>query len=182
MRAPIERPTYTFKDSGVTVTLSKLGPSTIQDIDRAVRKQWRQTADPKKQEPTPPVFQTDVGPEANDADPDYQAKHRAWEAAVNAEVSTRLLDFAALYAVDVAVDHEALERLRSTYQAMGLELDEPEHLSQEQRDKLLYITRICIATAADLQEFSQAVTQRSQPTEEAVQAHVDTFSGDVQGA
>lgn len=181
MQPVVDRPTYTFKDSGITVTLRKLGPSTTQDVARAVRKQWQHGTDPAKHEPKPPVIQTDVGPEANEADPAYQLKHKAWQIAINEEVAVKLLDFAALYAVDVQIDPEAVERLRETYQMMGLDLDEPAHMTQEQKDKWLYVTRICIATSDDMTEFSAAVLQRSQPTEEAVQAHVDTFSGDVQG-
>lgn len=182
MRAPIERPAYTFKDSGITVTLGKLGPGTMQDLQRSIMKQWRASDDPAKREPKPPVFQTDVGPESNDADPEYQKKRYAWMVRVNEELSERLLDFAALYAVECTIDQAALDHLRATHVAMGFPLDEPEHLSQEQRDQLLYVTRICIATAEDITEFIQAVTGRSQPTQEAVQAHIDTFQGDVPGA
>lgn len=181
-RAVKPLPSFTFQDSGITVQLRKLGPSTLQDVDRAVRREWKRSEDIEKREPTPPVFVTEVGPEKNEADPEYQAKRRAWEARVGEEMTRRLLELAALYAVEVEVDSEAVARLRSAYARMGVEVEEDATLSQEDRDRLFYITRICIASPEDMAEFSTAITQRSQPSEEAVQAHVAAFSGDVSGA
>lgn len=176
-------PAHTFKDSGITVSLRKLGPSVMTDLQTTVRKEWQRSDDPDKREPKPPLA-PGVGGEAepNPADPDYITAHAAWVQRVMGEASTRLLTLAALYSVECEVDTEAVARLRAAYKVSQVVADEDDALDQEQRDKIFYVTRICCATADDLKDLSIAVVRRSTPSEEGVQAHIATFQGAVEGA
>ena len=172
-------PTHMFKDSGITTELRKLSPSTLQDLTRAITKEWERSDDPKKRKPKAPIIEADGIVEENEADPEYQKQLHDWTQRLQAEINSRVLDFAAVYSVEVTIDHDALKRLRETHVMMGLPIEEDDKLSQDVRDKLLYVTRVCIATADDMQEFANAVFNRIAPSEEDVQAHIDTFPGDV---
>ena len=50
----------------------------------------------------------------------------------------------------------------------GKPLDEPD-------DLVVYVLRICIGSEEDLTEFLNAVTKRSQPTQEVIDQAKDTF-------
>lgn len=176
-------PAHTFKDSGITVSLRKLGPSVMTDLQTTVRKEWQRSDDPDKQEPKPPLAKGVGGElEPNPADPDYATAHAAWTQRVMGEASTRLLTLAALYSVECEVDMDAVARLRAAYKVTNIVADEDAELTQEQRDRIFYVTRILCATADDLRDLSLAVVRRSTPSEEGVQAHIATFQGDVEGA
>jgi len=178
-RAVKSLPEHTFKDAGVTVRLRKLSPSTLQDMQRSVEKEWKASDDADKHEPQPPIIEADGIVEKNEADPTYQTEHVAWQVRVNAEVNRRLYVIAALYAVEMDIDHDQVAELRRMYQLTGVEVEEDERLTQDERDRVFYLTRILIATPEDRVEFTQAVTARIQPSEEDIKAHADSFSSDV---
>lgn len=157
---------HTFKDTGITVGIRKLSPLLRDDIDMALRNEFP--------EPEPPIVETELGKEANPADEDYLKRRAEWMVAHMERRSERMLRIAIKRGVEVEVDHEAVAQLRTDMAEQGVDLD-PD-------DAFVYVTRICIGSSDDLQELYDALTKRSMPTREAVEAHKATFPGDVQGA
>ncbi len=165
-------PQFTFKDSGITVQFYRIGPMTRQQISLQVQRDI-----PK---PPPPIVQTEIGPEENEADPDYEKQLRAWEAACTQELNLRLLKIAALNTV-CDVDTAAVARVKRNLAAAKTPWEDDTALADEDNDRICYILHVAIATQEDLEEFGTAILTRSQPTEAAVQAHIDSFPGVTQG-
>lgn len=163
-------PLHTFQDSGITVGIRKIAPSTQQRLHDLILREH-----PK---PMPPTVETDLGPEENAADPDYLVRLGEWKNNVNRALNARMFKLACLEC-EVEVDTEEVKRKQAHFRAIGLDWDDDPKLSPEQNAKLFYIQHIACATTDDMKEFYAAVTQRSTPTEEAVARHIDTFRGDV---
>lgn len=174
-RAPA-LPEHTFKDSGITIRIHKVGPTTQQQIARQIMKEIP--------EPQPPIIHTEeLGDEPNPADPTYLAAHAEWEQKTRAELGDRLSLIAALEA-DVTIDgamRADIARKQRHMKLVGIPFVPNPDLTDDENDRVFYIQHIAAATKEDLQEFSAAVMRRSVPTEEAVQAEIATFQRDVQG-
>lgn len=168
-------PTHTFKDSGITVRIRKVGPTTQQRLAQAITREFP--------EPSPPLVETEIGSEPNPADPAYVAAHAAWDQTTNRLLSERLMLIAALEA-EVTIDAQAkadiTRRRRSLELAKTPYVDDPE-LTTEENERVFYILHVAAASPEDLGEFGAAVLRRSVPTEEAVQTHVATFQRDLPG-
>jgi hypothetical protein len=91
-------PEHTFQDSGVTIKIRKVGPTTQQRLAQQIMKELP--------EPQIPVIETELGPEPNAADPAYIAAKEQWTNDTNRELSERLLLIAALEA-EVTIDDAA---------------------------------------------------------------------------
>lgn len=170
-------PEHTFKDSGITIKIRKVGPTTQQRLAQQILKDFP--------EPQPPIVETEeLGPEANSADPAYIAARAAWESETRNEHTQRLMLIAALEA-EATIDDAAradIARKKRHLGLIGIPYEDNPNLTTEENEKVFYILHVAAATPDDLGEFSAAVLRRSVPTEEAVQAQVATFRGDVQGA
>lgn len=166
-------PEHTFKDSGVTIHFHKIGPSTQQKIAQQIMREMP--------EPQPPTVDTELGPEANAADPAYLAARDEWQQTTGRELSERLMLIAALEA-EVTIDDRAradiARRKRSLTIAKTPHGDNPD-LTAEENEKVFYILHVAASSPEDLREFGSAILRRSVPTEEAVQTHVATFQRDV---
>lgn len=179
-RAVPPLPAHTFRDSGITVQLRKLGPNIVDDLQAAVRAEWRRSHDPDQIEPQPPMVQAGDLPAApNRADPEYQRAHRAWELRLITAVYDRLLTFAALWAVECAIDPEAVAAYRRVARLTGVPLPSHPDWTEADQDRVLYVTRIAIGTNKDLEEFRQALLRRTGPSEQEVAAAADAFRGDM---
>jgi hypothetical protein len=165
-RAVPPLPEHTFKDSGITVQLRKIAPTTQTALALQIQREI-----PK---PAPPVVDTDLGPEENAADPAYERLLKAWERECSIELNRRLFKLACLEC-EVEVSKEDVERKQGHFKAIGLEWDDDPRLSEEQNARVFYLQHIACATTDDMKEFYEAITRRSQPTEEAVQRHIETF-------
>ncbi len=166
-------PEHTFKDSGVTVKIRKVGPTTQQRLAQQIMRELP--------EPPIPVVQTELGPEANDADPQYLLDKTAWEQKTRSELTNRLMLIAALEA-EVEIDARArsdIARKRRSYQIAHIPVEDDPSMTDEENERVFYILHVCCASPEDLGEFGQAVLRRSVPTEEAVQAQIATFQRDV---
>jgi hypothetical protein len=130
--------------------------------------------------PPPPTVETELGTESNEADPDYEKQIRAWEGACTQELNMRLLKIAALNTV-CEVDAVAIARAKRNLAASGVPWEDDPRLSEEDNDRICYILHVAVATQEDLEEFGASILTRSQPTEAAVQAHIDSFPGVPQG-
>lgn len=184
-RAVPSRNRHTFADSGITVELHKIGPTTIQRIAEAVRKEAK--AYPVGHEwryPDPPAQEVDIAGEKrveiNPNDPDYRAALDRWGEWAMGQVNERLLRVAAVDAV-IPIEHSdaeikiAADRMRRRLAAEGAEIPVYDAYTPEENDQIIWVSHICIRSLDDFKEFYAALTQRSQVTEEAIQAETATF-------
>lgn len=172
-RAAPALPEHTFKDSGITIKIRKVGPTTQQRLAQAIMK-----AIP---EPEPPLVETELGREPNAADPAYIAAKDTWNGETRAELTRRLMLIAALEAevtIDTAARADIARRKRSLQLAGSPYEDDPE-LTDEENERVFYVLHVAAASPEDLGEFGAAVLRRSVPTEEAVQTHIATFQRDL---
>lgn len=166
---------HTFKDSGITIGIRKVGPATQQRLAQLIMRD-----DP---EPAPPVVQTELGPEPNPADPAHERAVRDWQQRTGLVLNERLMTLAALEAEVEIGDAERAEiaRRQRHLKAVGMGWEPNPGLDDAENERVFYILYVACATPDDLAEFGKAVTQRSVPTEEAVQRQLATFPGDVPG-
>lgn len=166
-------PEHTFKDSGVTIRIRKVGPTTQQRLAQAIMQEIP--------EPPVPIVETELGKEANAADPQYMIDKDAWETKTRQELTNRLMLIAALGA-EVEIDDRAraeIARKKRSYQIAHIPYDDNPDMSDEENERVFYILHVCAASPEDLGEFGAAVLRRSVPTEEAVQSQIATFQRDV---
>lgn len=166
-------PEHTFKDSGITVKIRKVGPTTQQRLAQAIMKEHP--------EPPVPVVTTELGPEPNPADPSYLLIKAEWEQTTNLQLRDRLMLIAALEA-EVVIDDQAqadIARKQRHLKLIGIPYEANPDLTPEENEKVFYILHIAAGTPDDLREFGDAVLRRSVPTEEAVQAQIATFQRDL---
>jgi hypothetical protein len=172
-RAVPPLPTHTFKDTGITIRIHKVGPTTQQRLAQAIMKE--------NPEPKPPMIETELGPEPNAADPAYIADKDAWEQQTRRELTERLMLIAALEA-EVTIDDQAradIARKQRHLKLIGIPHENNPDLTPDENEKVFYILHVAAGTPEDLGEFSAAVLRRSVPTEEAVQAQIATFQRDL---
>lgn len=161
-------PTVTLPDSGYTVSVRRIAADALQQIQITARREL----DEKK--PAVPVIETELGPEENQADPDYQQALVAWQDEVTLLVGMKFMTLVASYAVVTPTDEQAVSNLRDAMAAIGSELPGS--------DRDVFIWGIVAPTEQDRQTLMAFVVGKSLPTEAAVQAQRDTFRGDVAGA
>lgn len=166
-------PEHTFKDSGITIKIRKVGPTTQQRLAQAIIKE--------RPEPPIPMIDTELGPEPNAADPAYIAALETWNRETNSELRDRLMLIAALEA-EVVIDDVAradIARKQRHLKIVGVPYEANPDLTDEENEKVFYILHVAAGTPEDLREFGDAVLRRSVPTEEAVQSQIATFPGRV---
>ena len=166
-------PEHTFKDSGITIKIRKVGPTTQQRLAQAIMKE--------RPEPAVPTIATELGPESNPADPTYIAALEKWNRETNSELRDRLMLIAALEA-EVTIDDAAradIARKQRHLKLVGVPYEVNPELTDEENEKVIYILHVAAGTPKDLREFGDAVLRRSVPTEEAVQAQIATFQRDL---
>lgn len=166
-------PTHTFQDTGITIKIRKIGPTTQQRLAQQIMKELP--------EPPIPMAETELGPEPNAADPAYITAMEQWHHDTNVLLSERLLLIAALEA-EVEIDEAAradIARKKRHLRLAGMPYEDNPDMTPEENEKVFYITNIAAGTPEDLREFSAAVMRRSVPTEEAVQAQIATFQRDL---
>jgi len=162
-------PTFTFKDTGITVGLRKLSPYVGDQIGKAIRKE--------RPAPKPPLNEVDYGDgkkvsEENTADASYQralAEYEQWVAFEAGQRTIRaVLDYAIALDTD-QVDADAVAQARAMMAAIGAPLDD------DISDRDVYIKYVCLGTQEDLSDLLEAATRRSQPTEAAIAENVTAF-------
>lgn len=162
----VERITFS---TGVTVTVRPLATMTVQLINAAVRK------DKEFRRPDPPLQKVEaidgVTTVQNTADPAYVAELAAWEQRVSEEVGARFLRVLARRAVEIDVDRAWVAAFRADMEAAGAPV--------EGEDVEVYLYHYAAPTTEDMELLQRKALRQSQPTEEAVQAHIDTFRGNV---
>jgi len=168
-RAAPVLPEHTFKDSGVTIKIRKVGPTTQQRLAQQIMKDLP--------EPPVPTVETELGPEPNAADPVYLLAKAEWEQTTRRELNERLMLIAALEA-EVSIDDQAradIARKKRHLQLIGIPYEDNPALTTDENEKVFYILHVAASTPEDIGDFAQAVLRRSVPTEEAVQSQIATF-------
>lgn len=154
-------PTFTFP-TGITVSLRPVSEFTKAHMEMAARKQHPA--------PQPPIVQTELGPEANEADPDYEKALATY----NAGISMKVMDGTIELAVEVEVDEAELERVKNVMELIGTPLNEIS-------DKVAYVKHCCMVDVErDVTALFGAIQDITGPKEEAVEAAVAMFPGDLQ--
>jgi hypothetical protein len=164
-------PEVTLPHSGYTVQIRPIGPLTLNELSKAVRKEI-----PAPVAPLNEVTGLDgrPGQEANEADPDYIAAMESYEATVNAEVGNRILKLIAVRAIASPIDQEAVQQLRVDMAAVGVTLPDD--------DREVFFSHILVTHTDDLAAIQTAVLQRSMPTEEVVTQKTADFRDPVPAA
>lgn len=177
-RAVPALPTHTFQDTGITVRLRKLSPMTSQRLSEALRREFPP--------PSPPTYAVQYGDqtvmEPNDADPTYQARLTRWQEETARTFNERLLKLVCIDAVEVEIgeaEKEQIARKKRNLERAGIAWGDDPTLDADENLRYFYVQHLCFGSADDMRELYAAVNTRSQPTEAAVVAHIDTFSGDA---
>ena len=189
-RAAPARQRHTFKDSGITVELHKIGPTTIQRIAETIRREARALpVGDENRYPEPPVEVVEIGgvksEERNVNSPEYRAALDRWGQWAMGQVNDRLFRVAAVDAV-IPVDttdeeiHEVVSRVRRRLAAEGVVLKTFDGYTPEENDRIVWVQHVCVSSTEDMTEFYAALTKRSQISEEAVDAHLATFRAPTQ--
>jgi hypothetical protein len=166
-------PQHTFRDTGITIGFRKVGPATQQSIAQRIMRDMP--------EPQPPMLDTELGQEANPADPAYIAAKAKWDQEIRVELSRRTLLIAAVEA-DVVIDDRAradIARRKRSLELAQTPYEPDPNLNDEENERVFFIMHVAAGTPDDLTEFASAVLRRSVPTEEAVQAQIATFQRDL---
>jgi len=177
-RAVPALPSHTFQDTGITVRLRKLSPMTAQRLNEAIRKELPP--------PSPPTYEVEYGDtkvhEINDADPTYLARLGRWEQDAARLFNERMLKLVCLDAVEVTIGKAELaeiERKKRNLSRSGIVWEDDPALDDDENLRYFYVQHICFGSGEDMKELYAAVNMRSQPTEAAVQSHIETFPGDA---
>ena len=140
-------PEHTFRDTGITIGIRKVGPTTQQRVAHSIAHDMP--------EPPIPVVETELGPEPNAADPTYLALREKWTQETNAELIRRLMLIAALEA-EVTIDDRARQDIARRKRSLQLSKtpyeDDPE-LTPEENERVFYILHVAAGTPEDLGEF-----------------------------
>lgn len=163
-RAVPDQLSFVFPN-GAEGIIHPLSQYTIANLEIATRKQY-----PPPAVPLAPGVGGEMQP--NEADPDYEVAVQRYQVEHQARLMDRLFDVA----VDIQVDDQELERLSRAMERVGAPIEE---LS----DKVAYIKHCCLVNSKtfqhDMQALASLITGQAVPTEADVQAHVETFQGDV---
>lgn len=183
------RYTYTFASSDITIECHKVGPSAVEAIARAVRKEAQQ---PDHTHPFPPVptQEIDYGnddkrqeelPESSWSD-EYKTKRREWERWAEMETMQRFLAMLICDYIEVDLDaaRAELDHLEASLKRQGADLPDLgfalEGYSADEQTKLRFVYTCCMLDPAnDGQAFVQYMIGRSQPREEAIQDRIAAF-------
>lgn len=162
-------PSFTFPSSGRTVQVRKISPMTMERIARGVQKDMPP--------PQPPVFEVELDggvktKETNEADPAYQQALRDYREQFKLETGKRFMRLCASYVLVSDVPTDEVAEYRAAMDAAGAPVDDDD-------DRWVYLWEMCAAGQQDMQDFQAFVLGLSQATQEAVQAHVDSFRGDL---
>lgn len=166
-------PTYFFSSAGVEVRVRRLGPFTMDDIRKSLLKQ--------RKRPVPPTFPVEVGEmrvkmnEPNPNHPAYLQEVREYDNWLRTATGEKMLDLMVNYSIVCEVDPAVVEDKRAL-----LAMIDPA-LNEEYSDKEVYIRHHLLTSQEDIEGIQTFIMGQSMPTQEAVEEHIESFPGDVQG-
>lgn len=168
-----ELPTYTFAVTGVEVKIRRLGPFTMDEIRKSLKKQ--------RKPPEVPTVVVEVGDarvrlsEPNPGDPDYRRAVEEYNLWISTTIGEKMMDLMVNYCILCTVEEDIVTEKRAL-----LAMIDPT-INEEYSDREVYVQHYLLGTTDELESVQNFILGRSMPTEEAVQEHIDTFPGDVQG-
>lgn len=168
-----ELPTYVFVETGVEVKIRRLGPFTMDELRKALRKE--------RKPPKPPSIVNEVGDarvkiaELNFDDPGYKQELREYNAWLAQETGERMTNLMTNYCIIVEPEAAIVEEKRAL-----LAMIDPT-INDSYSDKEVYVRHYLMGSSEELERVQNFILNRSMPTEEAVQEHIESFPGDVQG-
>lgn len=161
---------FTFQGTGRTVQVRKLSTLIRDEVRRQVIR------DPAFAEPQPPRQEVDYGDGkvkiAHRGHPVYQQLMAEWRERLNQEVGDRLVNLVIRRGVVCEVDTEAVATIRAALAEESID-------TSAMSDHYVYVAFVCVGPYEDYTDLLKAVFERSTPAEAAVQAHIDSFRGDV---
>ncbi len=161
---------HTFQDTGRTIQIRKLSALARDEVRRQVKKS------PGFEEPQPPMVEVDYGDgkirQPHRGHPVYQQLLADWNTRVNQEAGERIAAFAIRHAAVCTIDAAAVTAMRAFMASIATPLGDYD-------DLYVYIAFVCVGSQQDYTEFLAAVFNRSIPSQEAVQAHIDSFRSAV---
>lgn len=167
-------PTFTFPTSGITVSVRRLGPFVMDDIQQRLKKE--------RAAPKPPMVSVEVGEErvrlleANPRDPAYVREYQEWLEWLNNESARRLIDLMLHYCIVCEPDLEAVAEAR-----LARKLIDNDDTVDDASDLEIYARFVLVQSPQDLTTFQSFVLSQSMPTEAVVQEHLETFPPTVPG-
>lgn len=163
---------YTFAGTGRTVNVRKLSALIRDEVRRVVQRDVAFT------KPEPPLVSVDYGTgtieQPHTGHPVYIERLADWQRRVNSEVGDRLTRLVVRRAVVCDVDTVAVATARADMLDIGVDLD-------SYTDHEVFVRFVCVGPNDDWVDLLRVVFERSAPSAEAVQAHVDSFRADVRG-
>lgn len=163
---------HIFQDTGRAIQIRKLSALARDEVRRQVKRSSG------FEEPQPPIVEVDYGEgkikQPHRAHPVYQELLKEWNARVTQEAGERIAAFAIRRATVCEVDEAAVAAMRAFMASIDTPLDAYD-------DLYVYIAFVCVGSQQDYNEFLAAVFNRSIPSQEAIQAHLDSFRGAVRG-
>lgn len=164
----------TFPTSGKTIQLRRISPNILARIREEISK----TLPP----PDPPMEEVQYGTgkrmQPNTLHPLYVSLYRRWQQEYGGVVGEKLLNY--ILHNGVVVDCEDGDVQHDIAQVR--EQCEREGITLEDDDAFVYVVYCCMLDDGDMELLRDAVFRGSMPTEEAIQAAVDSFRGDVSGS
>lgn len=157
---------HTFQDTGITVSIRKVSPLLLNELRR------------RNPEPQPPKNLVDYGDgkkvlEENRADPDYMAALDKHAQELELKMRMLLIRWGVVYEL-TAQDLEQVKQLKEFWQT--------EYQQElEGTDLEVFISYIAIGTVEDLEELTNAIMRRSQPTPAAEGEAAQRYKSPVPG-
>lgn len=157
---------HTFPDTGITVRIRKVSPLLMMRLEE------------KFPRPQPPKNKVVLDGreiwEDNPADPDFAEEVRRYEIEHNARLQHLLIRRGVDYEMRPE-DIKAVEELRQFWKE-----EYNDELPGDDRE--VFVAYIAIGSLEDMNELTEKILNRIQPTEKTLEAAEDRFRAEVQGA
>jgi hypothetical protein len=162
MIAPENLIPFTFPVSGETLLVKRV---SLGAINMSLRRQY-----PK---PFAPVQKVEVGPGrfqnvTNFHDPEYKSRVETW----NSEINQMTMEVALKRCLHRHLNEEQKKKVSQFLK------ENPEMVGTGE-DFDIYLEQICFAADADIVGLAEFIRTDGEPTEEAVEATLQSFPGDV---
>lgn len=168
-----ELPTYLFEETGVEVHIRRLGPFTMDEIRKTLKKQ--------RQPPTVPTIVVEVGDmavkmrEPNPNDPTYRQELQDYNVWLATSTGEKMVDLMVNYCIVVEPEPDIVAEKRELLALIDGELN------ATYSDREVYVRHYLMASTEALEGVQNFILGRSMPTQEAVEEHIESFPSDVQG-
>lgn len=176
-RAVPANPKFVFPSSGIECEIRRLGPFTLDAINRQMRQEIKPPEVPKVIVNYGTDEQPDFKSEENPASEEYRQALADYEKKIEEKGALRMIDIIIENAVIIDVDLDEVNAMRKFLKQLGVTEEE----LNEESDHSIYVKHVCIKSTDDLSKLQEFVVGQNVPSEALVKAHEDSFRSDVQG-